>query len=223
MALHSHREMEEALKIRILTSYNPGKRSLRAAPINYLPQHGTTPVTHTISQNQTNNGNKNLWKPSLEKDTEDQKEQSATTLATNYKVILEFEYDYETGHSTNLSFLLAPSPSSPGPYIDTYHSANVTALSGITTFLNCRVHKLGNKTVSWIRQDNLHLLTVGRYTYTSDLRFEASHVPHSVDWTLTIRDPQPEDSGMYQCQVSTTPHMAIGVALEVKGTTYLYL
>ena len=40
------------------------------------------------------------------------------------------------------------------------------------------------RTVSWIRQDSLHLLTVGRYTYTSDLRWEAAHSPHSLDWAL---------------------------------------
>ena len=144
--------------------------------------------------------------------------ESAMTEATNYKVLLEYQYDYEgEDGSTDLSYLLAPSPSSPGPYIDKYHSSNVTALAGVTTALNCRVHKLGNKTVSWIKQASLHLLTVGRYTYTPDLRFEASHTPHSLDWTLTIRDPHTSDSGLYQCQVSTTPHMSTTIWLEVKG------
>ena len=76
----------------------------------------------------------------------------------------DYEYEYDEDSSTDLSYFLAPYPSSPGPYIDTYHSSNVSALAGVTTFLNCRMHKLGNKTLSWIRHDNLHLMTVGQYT-----------------------------------------------------------
>jgi hypothetical protein len=39
------------------------------------------------------------------------------------------------------------------------------------------------------------LLTVGRYTYTSDQRFEAMHSPHTEEWTLRIRYAQRKDSG----------------------------
>lgn len=35
-----------------------------------------------------------------------------------------------------------------GPYFDKTASRNVTALLGKTTYLNCRVKNLGNKTVS---------------------------------------------------------------------------
>ena len=91
----------------------------------------------------------------------------------------------------------------------------VTALAGLTTRLNCRVYRLGNRTVSWLREDGLHLLTVGRYTYTSDLRYEASHAAHSTDWSLTIRAVGREDSGQYQCQVSTTPIISQDVWLTV--------
>ena len=52
------------------------------------------------------------------------------------------------------------------------HSGNVTVVSGHLARLNCRVRNLGNRTVSWIRLQDLSLLTVGRYTYTSDLRFD---------------------------------------------------
>ncbi|CAH1635037.1 unnamed protein product [Spodoptera littoralis] len=75
-----------------------------------------------------------------------------------------------------------------GPYFDLMASKNVTALLGKTAYLNCRVKNLGNKTlnmqVSWVRHRDIHLLTVGRYTYTSDQRFRAIHLPHSEDWTL---------------------------------------
>ncbi|XP_030753590.1 zwei Ig domain protein zig-8-like [Sitophilus oryzae] len=59
--------------------------------------------------------------------------------------------------------------------------------------------------VSWVRHRDIHLLTVGRYTYTSDQRFEAIHTPHTEEWTLRIRYPQKKDSGIYECQISTTP------------------
>ena len=213
LAQHTDRGMEEGLKILIRTAYNPATWKTINESNEDIHFNETTPVQHTLFRHTTSN-RKMLRKRSLTKETV---KQSATTEATKYKVLLEYEYEYDEDGSTNLSYLLAPSPSSPGPYIDTYHSSNVSALAGVTTFLNCRVHKLGNKTVSWIKQNNLHLLTVGRYTYTSDLRFEASHTPHSLDWTLTIRDPQPFDSGMYQCQVSTTPHMSTNIWLEVKG------
>ncbi|PNF40671.1 hypothetical protein B7P43_G03796 [Cryptotermes secundus] len=71
--------------------------------------------------------------------------------------------------------------------------------------------------VSWVRHRDIHLLTVGRYTYTSDQRFEAIHSPHTEDWTLRIRYPQRKDSGIYECQISTTPPIGHPVYLTVVG------
>ena len=42
------------------------------------------------------------------------------------------------------------------------HSGNVTAILGKPAILNCRVAGVGNKTVSWIRHQDTHLLTAGR-------------------------------------------------------------
>ncbi|XP_063709079.1 zwei Ig domain protein zig-8-like [Culicoides brevitarsis] len=106
-----------------------------------------------------------------------------------------------------------------GPYFDKAASKNVTALLGKTVYLTCRVKNLGNKTmliqVSWLRHRDTHLLTVGRYTYTSDQRFRAIHHPHSEDWILQIKYPQHRDSGIYECQISTTPHMSHFIHLNV--------
>ncbi|XP_037950442.1 probable serine/threonine-protein kinase MARK-A isoform X2 [Teleopsis dalmanni] len=106
-----------------------------------------------------------------------------------------------------------------GPYFDRVASKNVTALLGKTAYLNCRVKNLGNKTmllqVSWVRHRDVHLLTVGRYTYTSDQRFRAIHQPQTDDWTLQIKYPQHRDSGIYECQISTTPHMSHYIYLNV--------
>ncbi|XP_034943878.1 hemicentin-2-like isoform X2 [Chelonus insularis] len=116
--------------------------------------------------------------------------------------------------------------SKSGPYFDVSASKNVTALLGKTTYLNCRVKNLGNKTqlnvplqVSWVRHRDIHLLTIGRYTYTSDQRFRAIHNVHSDDWTLQIKFPQLRDTGIYECQVSTTPHMSHFVHLTVVEPT----
>ncbi|XP_024946826.1 zwei Ig domain protein zig-8 isoform X3 [Cephus cinctus] len=109
-----------------------------------------------------------------------------------------------------------------GPYFDKWASKNVTALLGKTTYLTCRVKNLGNKTtlqVSWVRHRDVHLLTIGRYTYTSDQRFRAIHQVHSDDWLLQIKYPQHRDSGIYECQVSTTPHMSHFVHLNVVEPT----
>lgn len=74
--------------------------------------------------------------------------------------------------------------------------------------------------VSWVRHRDVHLLTIGRYTYTNDQRFRAIHNAHSDDWTLQIKYPQHRDSGIYECQVSTTPHMSHLVHLNVIGKLF---
>ena len=58
---------------------------------------------------------------------------------------------------------------------------------------------------------------------TSVVRYEASHSPHSTDWSLTIRSPSREDSGRYQCQVSTTPIVSQDVWLTVMEPTTVIL
>jgi len=102
-----------------------------------------------------------------------------------------------------------------GPFFDLHRTKNVTALKGVTTNLICRVRRLGNHTISWIRYKDTSLLTVGRYTYTTDLRFEALHSPHTDDWIVRLKNPRPSDSGIYGCQISTTPHRTQLVYLTV--------
>ncbi|XP_073999109.1 neurotrimin-like isoform X2 [Rhodnius prolixus] len=106
-------------------------------------------------------------------------------------------------------------PSLRGPYFDRSVSRNVTALVGRNAFLYCRVRNLGNRTVSWIRHRDLHLLTVGSYTYTSDQRFFTTHSPQTEEWTLQIRFPQIRDSGWYECQIGTNPPIGLSMMLTV--------
>lgn len=71
--------------------------------------------------------------------------------------------------------------------------------------------------ISWVRHRDIHLLTVGHYTYTSDQRFEAMYNPQTEEWILKIRYPQRKDSGIYECQISTTPPIGRSVYLSVIG------
>lgn len=117
-----------------------------------------------------------------------------------------------------------------GPNFDSKLPQNVTAIHGKSTQLVCRVIDLGNKTVSWIRHDNLHIISAGRYTYTSDTRFQAVHRDESNEWVLKIRNAKVNDSGMYECQVSTQPvrsffvHLRVGVPVaRILGESEIYL
>ncbi|XP_066158481.1 zwei Ig domain protein zig-8-like isoform X3 [Euwallacea fornicatus] len=101
------------------------------------------------------------------------------------------------------------------PYFDAMTPRNVTALVGKSAYLSCRVRNLGNKTVSWIRHRDIHILTVGSYTYTSDQRFQANHHAETDEWTLQIKWAQKRDAGIYECQISTQPVRSYFVNLNV--------
>ena len=71
--------------------------------------------------------------------------------------------------------------------------------------------------ISWVRHRDVHLLTVGRYTYTSDQRFSAHHVPLTHYWQLRIRNVTFDDEGRYECQISTAPPLSHALDLSVVG------
>ncbi|KAK8740646.1 hypothetical protein OTU49_002631 [Cherax quadricarinatus] len=92
---------------------------------------------------------------------------------------------------------------------------NVTAVFGHRARLPCQVKNLGLKDVSWIRQRDLHILTVGIFTYTSDERFKVYHPPETDDWFLDIISVTFRDVGVYECQVSTSPKVSLPIHLNV--------
>ncbi|CRK92282.1 CLUMA_CG005857, isoform B [Clunio marinus] len=102
-----------------------------------------------------------------------------------------------------------------GPYFDYTAFRNVSTLVKNTAYLKCRVRNIGNKTVSWVRHRDIHLLTVGTFSYTSDNRFQSIHDPESEEWILKLQYPQIRDSGIYECQISTTPPRGYPVYLSV--------
>lgn len=71
--------------------------------------------------------------------------------------------------------------------------------------------------VSWIRKRDLHILTAGTATYTSDQRFQVLRPPGTSNWTLQIKYPQVRDSGVYECQINTEPKMSLLYTLNIVG------
>ncbi|KAG1649301.1 Hemicentin-2 [Nymphon striatum] len=69
--------------------------------------------------------------------------------------------------------------------------------------------------VSWIRERDLHILTVGTFTYTRDKRFTTRHPPDTNDWILQITRPNKSDGGIYECQIGTSPKRSLYVKLTV--------
>ncbi|XP_059217531.1 hemicentin-2 [Stomoxys calcitrans] len=100
------------------------------------------------------------------------------------------------------------------PYLDGYATTNVTAQIGTHAYLPCRVKQLGNKSVSWIRVRDGHILTVDRAVFIADQRFLALKQPDKF-WTLQIKYVQARDAGAYECQVSTEPKVSARVHLQV--------
>ncbi|XP_047501988.1 hemicentin-1-like [Penaeus chinensis] len=101
------------------------------------------------------------------------------------------------------------------PYFDNSTKDSIVGAVGRSAFLHCRVKHLGDRAVTWIRKKDVHVLTVGLFTYTKDARFTALHSESSDDWTLRIDSAQISDSGTYECQVSTEPKISRAFRLQV--------
>ncbi|GJQ69947.1 hypothetical protein Trydic_g13338 [Trypoxylus dichotomus] len=117
------------------------------------------------------------------------------------------------GHPASASLSVYPEPS-----FDMTTPRNVSCTIGKSAYLSCRVRNLGNKTVSWVRHRDIHILTVGSYTYTSDQRFHTTHHFENDDWTLQIKWAQNRDAGVYECQISTQPVTSYFVTLDIIGS-----
>ena len=81
--------------------------------------------------------------------------------------------------------------------------------------------------VSWIRRSDLKILTIGETKYTKDPRFAVLHDPGSSVWILKLTNPEPEDTGDYECQVSyhddVEKKLTMPFALTVLGKTITFL
>ncbi|XP_060804409.1 protein sidekick-1 isoform X4 [Amyelois transitella] len=103
------------------------------------------------------------------------------------------------------------------PYFDDVSPRNVSAVVGQAAVLRCRAKHIGNRTVSWMRKRDLHILTSHIFTYTGDARFSVLHPEPSDDWDLKIDYVQPRDAGVYECQINTEPKINMAVILTVEA------
>ncbi|GFY63454.1 uncharacterized protein TNIN_388021 [Trichonephila inaurata madagascariensis] len=109
-------------------------------------------------------------------------------------------------------FEMLDGPRFPPSFYDSIET-NLTFQERQTAHLNCSIHQLEDQMVSWVRNRDLSILTMGKQIYTADSRFRSLH--HSDVWTLEIRDTHQEDSGIYECQVSTQPKMSREIQLNI--------
>ncbi|XP_076465176.1 limbic system-associated membrane protein-like isoform X4 [Babylonia areolata] len=101
----------------------------------------------------------------------------------------------------------------PGP-------SEVTVRQGEVAVLPCAVRHLGPKKVAWRRIDAHFPLTIGRMTWTDDVRFSVDHIPRendAGDWNLVIDTVTQDDVGVYKCQVLSRLGLNKLVELKVVG------
>ncbi|EFX77203.1 hypothetical protein DAPPUDRAFT_54448, partial [Daphnia pulex] len=118
-----------------------------------------------------------------------------------------------------------------GPYFDPYTTADISVQVGSNAVLPCRVRQAGNRSVSWVRKGDGHLLAVGDDTFINDGRFQAQRIASSDTWTLQIRSVQLSDAGDYECQVSSNEpkisrvvHLrAVEPVVNIKGAPDMYV
>ncbi|GJQ82585.1 hypothetical protein Trydic_g19610 [Trypoxylus dichotomus] len=99
-----------------------------------------------------------------------------------------------------------------------FHSPNYTVVQAqtrTTAILHCEVTNIGNNTVTWKRRRDYQILTFGILTYSSDNRFFTRSEKNGKDWCLHIKYVQPDDAGLYECQVTSHPPASIFVDLQL--------
>ncbi|XP_026326247.1 uncharacterized protein LOC113234940 [Hyposmocoma kahamanoa] len=103
-----------------------------------------------------------------------------------------------------------------GPMFATRQARVVTALDGGTATLTCRVHNIGDKTVSWVRSRDLVILSHAGQVFTSDARVSTSSDAGTN--VLHVERLRPSDAGRYECQLNTEPKMSLFFELVIVDT-----
>ncbi|XP_046643087.1 hemicentin-1-like [Daphnia pulicaria] len=143
----------------------------------------------------------------------------------------ELEESIDGGTSHRVASLLVGGGLYTGPYFDPYTTADISVQVGSNAVLPCRVRQAGNRSVSWVRKGDGHLLAVGDDTFINDGRFQAQRIASSDTWTLQIRSVQLSDAGDYECQVSSNEpkisrvvHLrAVEPVVNIKGAPDMYV
>lgn len=73
-------------------------------------------------------------------------------------------------------------------------------------FLTCAFTKpLRRHRISFLSLKDFSLLFIGPAQHTPDKRFSVSEQPDGQAWTLRLKQVTKKDSGVYECQVNTSP------------------
>ncbi|XP_076465541.1 lachesin-like isoform X2 [Babylonia areolata] len=96
--------------------------------------------------------------------------------------------------------------------------SNITFHRGDTAILPCAIDKVGTKTIIWRRASDPNPLTIGQLVYVNDERYSIQSVPERLEWNLRIKDVQPRDAGVYECQISSRHKLIHHVMLRVNKT-----
>ncbi|XP_071533341.1 zwei Ig domain protein zig-8-like [Panulirus ornatus] len=102
------------------------------------------------------------------------------------------------------------------PEFDETLPNNITVMEGEPAVLPCVVTKLRGRSVSWIRQRDLHVISANELTFTSDDRFKVVIDNLTSSYMLEVAAALRNDSGIYECQVNTRPKLSRPVTLTVQ-------
>lgn len=117
-------------------------------------------------------------------------------------IALTSEGSYNLEAAARLKQELKQRAEPPPVLVEGGRNSTVVTSVGQTVYLYCGVRNLGERAVSWIRSRDLSILTIGMVRYTRDPRFTAIHGRANDNWGLKIVDPNLNDTGLYECQIS---------------------
>ncbi|KAK7115569.1 hypothetical protein V1264_001409 [Littorina saxatilis] len=72
--------------------------------------------------------------------------------------------------------------------------------------------------IIWRRASEPSPLTIGDLVYVPDDRYMLQSVPLRQEWNLMIKDVQPRDTGVYECQISSRLKLIHHILLRVNMT-----
>ncbi|XP_035710917.1 protein amalgam [Folsomia candida] len=78
---------------------------------------------------------------------------------------------------------------------------NVTVVQGKDASFTCMVDNMGGHRIAWIKVDTKAILAIHDNVITNNPRLSVT-MNDKVTWTLNIRNSQPDDAGLYMCQIS---------------------
>ncbi|XP_047029317.1 hemicentin-2-like [Helicoverpa zea] len=105
-----------------------------------------------------------------------------------------------------------------GPAFAPRQRTAVLAPAGHAATLECRVLRLRDKSVSWVRSRDLQILSHAGAVFTADARVSATAAAAdgaASRHTLRIERLRAADAGRYECQINTEPKMSLFYNLTV--------